>query len=174
MLLGEYLQMDPGAVEFGYAANGKPFLAGTLSAERLYFNVSHAEERAMFAIASGRELGVDIEFVRAMPDALAIAESFFSVAEIAVLRSLPEEVRAEAFFACWTRKEAYIKALGDGLSLPLQDFDVSLAPSEPARLLATRREHSPPLTLKDVRVAPGYVAALAAEGTDWQMVCYEW
>lgn len=174
-LLGQYLGIDSRSIEFSYASHGKPFLAGALSAQRLYFNVSHSGELALYAIAREREVGVDIELVHTIDDAQQIAERFFSLAENAALRALPAEVKEEAFFTCWTRKEAYIKALGEGLSLPLHEFDVSLTPGEPARFLgAVDREHALRWTLRELDPAPGYVAALVAEGSGWEVTCWRW
>ncbi len=103
--------------------------------ERFEFNLSDSEDLAVYAFARGSEIGVDVEILRPMPDALSISESFFSAPERETLRSVPEEQRAEAFFNCWTRKEAYLKAIGEGLSEPLDSFVVTLAPGEPPRFL---------------------------------------
>lgn len=174
-LLGRYLEADPRRVEIGYASHGKPFLAGRFAAEGLRFNVSHAEEVALYAFCRGREVGVDVEFVHPMDDAESIAGRFFSAAENASFRSLPAELREEAFFACWTRKEAYVKGVGEGLSLPLHAFDVSLVPGEPARLLgAVDPEQARRWTLRELDPAPGYVAALVAEGSGWELACWRW
>jgi 4'-phosphopantetheinyl transferase len=104
----------------------------------LNFNLSHSAGLALYAFARDQEVGVDVERVRFDIEHEQIAERFFSPYERSVLRSLPAEEKAETFFACWTRKEAFIKAHGEGLSLPLDQFDVSLASGEPARLLAGR------------------------------------
>lgn len=137
-ILGNLLEIDAGRVRFRYSEYGKPSLSGEFDSSRLTFNISHSAGRLLMAFAIGREIGVDIEHVR--PDFAThdIAERFFSASEVQRLRSLPSAFHAEAFFNCWTRKEAYIKAIGEGLSCPLDKFDVTLAPGEPARLLATR------------------------------------
>ena len=101
----------------------------------LRFNLAHSHELALYAFTRGREIGVDIEYLRALPDADQIADRFFSARENATLQALPASQRRQAFFNCWTRKEAYIKAIGKGLSQPLDQFEVSLAPGDPARLL---------------------------------------
>lgn len=174
-LLGRYLDVDPRRVEFGYGSHGKPSLGGSFADSGLQFNVSHSGELALYAVSLGRELGVDIEHVHPMDDAVEIAERFFSASENVVFRSLPATAREEAFFNCWTRKEAYIKAVGEGLSFPLHAFDVSLAPGEPARLLGARdAEQAARWTLRGLDPAPGYKAALVVEGDGWGLECWGW
>jgi 4'-phosphopantetheinyl transferase len=123
-----------------------------------------------------RELGVDIECIHAIPDAEQIAARYFSAHENAVLRSLPANQKQEAFFNCWTRKEAYIKAIGDGLAQPLAEFDVALAPGEPARLLRIKdnAQAAARWSIQALTPAPGYVAALVVKGHDWQLKCWQW
>src|SRR5207244_11453763 len=122
------------------------------------------------------EVGIDLEYIRAEVADEPIAERFFASREIAALIGLPAPLRAEGFFNCWTRKEAYIKARGEGLTIPLDAFEVSLAPEEPAALL---RVDSDPAeasrwSLQALAPGPGYVAAIAVEGRDWQLRCWEW
>src|SRR5207247_6698768 len=126
------------------------------------FSISHSHDAALFAVAKGSNVGVDIERIRPRFANEQIAEKFFSESEVKALRALPAELQPEGFFNCWTRKEAYIKARGEGLSLPLRDFDVSLKPGELARLL--RHAQPPELarwTLQALSVPAGYVAAIA-------------
>jgi 4'-phosphopantetheinyl transferase len=134
-------------------------------ASDLRFNVSHCEDVAVYAFASGREVGVDVEAVRALPDADDVAACCFSRREHATYRALEPRDRPLGFFQCWTRKEAFIKALGDGLYHPLDRFDVSLAPGEPARIL--RVEDVPgdqcPWRLEAFSPVPGFVAAVVTE-----------
>jgi 4'-phosphopantetheinyl transferase len=134
-LLGERLGVRPETVELTYGPNGKPALGPRFAWAKLHFNVSHCEDLAVFALATGRQVGIDVEAVRLMDDADAVAALCFSPAEYTVYRALPPRDRPLSFFQCWTRKEAFIKALGDGLSYPLDQFDVSLLPGEAARLL---------------------------------------
>lgn len=175
-LLGRYLGARPDRLRFSYTSYGKPALEVGPGEPTLNFNVSHSQGVALFAIARGREIGVDIEGIRPEFAGMEIAERFFSTEETAVLRSLPEEQRHEAFFTCWTRKEAYIKARGEGLSHPLDKFDVSLRPGEPAQLLRTRGDphEITRWSLRELAADPGYVAALAAEGRDWRLSCWQW
>lgn len=182
ILLGRYLALDPAEVRFQYGAYGKPSLAAHTSAVDLRFNVTHSEDLALYAFACGREVGVDLERIRPVPEMEQIAEGFFSARERAALKSLEPGQRLDAFYACWTRKEAYIKARGEGLALPLDRFDVSLAPGEPARLLDVRRLNSHRRQTTDRRElerwslhalapAPGYAAALAIEGACSALDC---
>ena len=122
------------------------------------------------------EIGVDVERVRSNFEYEEIAERFFSANEVAILRTIPAEQKLEAFYNCWTRKEAYIKAHGKGLSLPLDSFDVSFAPGEPPILLMTRDEpqESSHWTLVDLQPGPGYVGALAVKGTGCRFRYWEW
>ena len=162
-LLGRYLGLEPSRLRFGYGPRGKPFLAGE---DELRFNVSHSGGLALLAFAWDRELGVDVEEEREVEEAEAIARRYFSSWEERELRLLTEVERQAAFFRCWTRKEAFIKATGDGLSRPLDAFDVTLAPGEPARLLRVEGEPEAAgrFWLEDVSPAPGFAGALAVEG----------
>jgi 4'-phosphopantetheinyl transferase len=121
---------------------------------------------ALYAITRNREIGVDVERVRSDFEYEKIAKRFFSVNEVAILRTLPTEKKLEAFYNCWTRKEAYLKAHGKGLSLPLDTFDVSFAPGELPMLLITKDEPQERClwTLLDLKPGPGYIGALAVKG----------
>jgi len=134
-LLGARLDVRPDAVELVYGKRGKPALAGRFADSGLRFNLSHCDDVALYAFSYGREIGVDIEAVRMVPDADVIAAHMFSRGENEVYRTLDLRDKPLGFFNCWTRKEAFIKALGDGLYYPLDRFDVSLAPGDPARIL---------------------------------------
>jgi 4'-phosphopantetheinyl transferase len=153
--LAEELGLDPGGLRFEYAARGKPSLAAGQGAG-LRFNLSHSEDRLLIAIGRELELGVDIERVRDDIEHDAIARRFFSEAERAALLAQPVASRAAAFFVIWTRKEAYIKLLGGGLSIPLATFEVSLGSSP--RLLRGALEGA---ELRPVEAPPGFAAALA-------------
>ncbi len=170
-LLGGYLGLEPEALLFGYGSYGKPHLQAGHTSKELNFNVSHSHGMALLAFAWNRQLGVDIERIRPTVAGEGIAERFFSPHDVACLNALPAGLQAEGFFNCWTRKEAYIKARGEGLSLPLDQFDVSLVPGEPAALLATRI-HPREVTrwsLADLEVGAGFKAALAVEGQGWTL-----
>lgn len=176
MLLGRYLEIEPAKLQFNYNAYGKPHLSTDSSENDLRFNVAHSEGLALFAVARQREVGVDLEWIRPKRADKQIAERFFSPGEAAALHALPKELQLEGFYNCWTRKEAFIKALGKGLAFPLDQFEVSLAPGEPAALLSAREEPETVLlwTLQDLAPILGYAAALAVEGRGWQLQCWQW
>ena len=175
-LLGRYLDRSPESLSFTYSTHGKPALASEFGEDAIRFNLSHSNGTALYAFTRGREIGVDLEFIRCDLEAEQIAERFFSQSEIATLRALPPALRKYAFFLCWTRKEAYIKARGEGLSMPLDQFDVSLIPGEPAALLSTQLDPDEALgwSLRNLTLASGYAAALAAKGRDWTLSCWQW
>ncbi len=175
-ILSRYLDIAPAQVQFSYGPRGKPALAAACDDGRLRFNVSHSQELALCAVTRDREVGVDIEFMRPLDDAESIATHFFSAREQAALRSLPAHLKHQGFFNCWTRKEAYIKAIGEGLYQALDAFDVSLAPGEPAQLLAVlgKPEEAQRWTFQALQPPAGYAAALAVEGADWQFCCWQW
>ncbi len=174
-ILSRYLKLSPGSLRFKYTSYGKPYLTDECGGEWLRFNVSHSGELALYAISRQRELGVDIEQVRTNIEHRQIASAFFSEHEIKLLGALPEHLQEEAFFLCWTRKEAYIKGIGEGLSLPLHSFDVSLTPGSPASLLAVRGDvqEARRWTLRSLEPGPGYFAALVGEGRDWHLKCWQ-
>ena len=175
-ILGGYLNSAPERLRFEYGAQGKPTLAAGHNPGGLRFNVSHSEGVALFAVTRGREVGVDVERVSARVSCEEIAGRFFSPREVAGLRALPAASREAAFFDCWTRKEAYIKACGAGLSLPLDGFDVTLAPGEPAALLENRLDPAEVSrwSLRELHPWPGFAAAVAVEGRGWRLKCWRW
>ncbi len=157
-ILGAYLSTEPAALAFSYNAYGKPSLD-----DQLRFNLSHSGTKAVYAIANGRELGIDIEQMQPAFANERIPEMFFSPGEVAELRSLPPDTQTLAFFRCWTRKEAYVKARAEGLSIALDSFDVSLRPDEPARFLRNGEGWS----IYSFEVEPDYLGAIVAEGSGW-------
>jgi 4'-phosphopantetheinyl transferase len=176
MILSRYLDVEARLLRFRYGLRGKPAIAEEFGADWLRFNLSHSQEVALYAVAREREVGIDVEYVR--PDATdeQIAERFFSPRELAKLQALPVDIRAAALFAAWTRKEAYLKAKGEGLSLALNQFEVSLAPGEPAALVSTPwdPQEAARWSLQALTPGPGYAAALAVEGHDCQLRCWRW
>lgn len=164
-VLGARLGVRPESVELVYGAGGKPALANA-GWTRVRFNLSHCDDLAVYALsASGCEVGIDVEAIRPLPEADVLAARFFSRREHAAYRALRRRDRPLGFFQCWTRKEAFVKALGEGLSHPLDSFDVSLAPGAPAELLHV--DPGPGVDrnwrLASFSPAPGFVAAVAAE-----------
>jgi 4'-phosphopantetheinyl transferase len=177
LLLGRYLERNPETVHFSYSEYGKPEIAEPAKSD-LRFNVSHSHELVLYAFTRRRDIGVDVEYVtqgRAIQD---IAERFFSEREIAMLRSLPQSEQTGAFFACWTRKEAYIKGRGQGLSFPLTQFDVSLIPGTPAELLECREPataRAERWSLGEIGAGVDYAAAMAVQGDkNWTVRCWQW
>jgi medium-chain acyl-[acyl-carrier-protein] hydrolase len=173
-LLARYLRCDPAALQFHYNPQGKPSLASGVT-DPLRFNVSHSHGVAVYGITRGREIGIDVEQVRGEVAVDQLAERFFSPREVAALRALPASERRDAFFRIWARKEAYLKATGLGLSLPLDCFDVSLVPGE-AALLATRNDPAEAArwTMRELAVADGFAAAFLVEGNSWRLWCGQW
>jgi 4'-phosphopantetheinyl transferase len=169
-ILGVYLETQPAGLKFSYGRYGKPALIEGLDADEINFNLSHSGEFMLMAVTRGREVGVDIELINQEFATSEVAERFFSRREILSLRRKPEQLQTEAFFNCWTRKEAYIKARGEGLTLLLDQFDVSLDPSG-ASLLDNRISPGEVSrwSLQELRPAPSYCAALAVEGFSWQL-----
>jgi 4'-phosphopantetheinyl transferase len=170
-LLARYLGRAPSELQFGYEPRGKPFLAGPSVAQPLNFNVAHSRNIALLAFSAGPPVGVDVEFIRTDIASEEIAVRYFAPREVAELRALPPEQRPEAFFLGWTRKEAYVKALGDGLEIPLASFCVSLTPSLPATLESA---DSSRWTLRNLSPGPGYAGALVGEGKNWDLRCLDW
>lgn len=173
VLLSRYLGIMPGQIAFSYSDYGKPALAAVSD---LRFNLSHSRDLVLYAFTRGREIGVDVEWIDTSFVSAEIAAHYFSANEHRALMAQPEHLRPALFFTCWTRKEAYIKAHGAGLSFPLHAFDVAFQPGEAPRLLANR--HSPSevgrWSLCEIIPHPDYKAALAVEGEGWHLRCWQW
>lgn len=174
-LLAAYIGCAPAEIGFDYGPQGKPSLRASdlpslragdpprfncSEAARVRFNMAHSHGLAAFAFALDRELGIDVELIRADFGGEDIAKRYFSRAEVAELMSLPSEMRAEAFFLCWSRKEAYIKARGQGLQIPLASFSVSLTPGAPERL---RADDASRWGLRSFHPKDGYAGAVIGE-----------
>jgi 4'-phosphopantetheinyl transferase len=176
-LLAPLTGQAPAELRFRYGARGKPALDAAGGGGDLRFNVSHSDGVAIYAVTRGREVGVDLERVRPVRDVEQIAERFFSTPECDALRTVPEEVKLDAFFTCWTRKEAYVKARGEGLGYPLDRFAVSVTPGGPALLApagGADESETAPWSLTGLRQPEGYVAALAVEGHNWRLSSAGW
>jgi len=164
-LLASRLGVRPDAVEWVAGPGGKPGLPRGPIDTDLRFNISRSEDIAVYAFTTGREIGIDVEAVREIPDADAIAARYFSRRENEEYRSLTQRDKAAGFFNCWTRKEAFIKAIGEGLLHPLDDFDVSLTPGEPARILRISQVPGDACgwTIHDFSPCPGFTGAVVAQ-----------
>ncbi len=173
-VLSRYVDKQPGQLEFAYGEHGKPALAGDCSSMGIEFNMSHAGEMALYAVASCGPVGVDIEYPRSRTNYMGIAERFFSIEEFEALNDLPTEARPTAFYRCWTRKEAYVKARGDGIAAGLDTFSVSL--ENRAELLRSDDGLAEIKRWQLMALQPGgeYVAALCAAGKDLELSCFEW
>jgi 4'-phosphopantetheinyl transferase len=180
-ILSRYLDLAPQQLAFAYGPKGKPSLAQDLAglspkASDLRFNLSHSGGLALYAFTYGRDVGIDLEQWREIEDAEQIASRFFAPGEVRTFCALPAHLRLEGFLNCWCRKESYIKATGDGLSLPLDRFEVSLVPGEPARFLRLEGDSAAAArwSLRELHPAPGYAAAVCVEGEGWELTCWRW
>jgi len=171
ILLGQYLARPPRGIAFSYNTHGKPRLAD--EDQKIKFNLSHTEDIMLVAFVLDSEIGIDIEAVTRHVDYMGVGQRWFSALEGRTLQSLPEQERIDAFFRAWCRKEAYIKARGEGMAHPLQRFSVALDKHEPRLVehLDDSRETSR-WTFIDIDVAENYRATVVAESTDWQVSCY--
>lgn len=165
-LIASYLRVAPQEASFIYGLKGKPALVGVECP--LSFNVSNSGDLAAYAFTLDCEIGVDVEYRRRLVEIEGIARRFFSADEVTELMGLPEGERPAAFFNCWTRKEAYIKAVGDGLSLPLDSFQVTLLPGAPARMVALDGSAAAAerWTLHAFTPAPDYAGAIAYQDAE--------
>jgi 4'-phosphopantetheinyl transferase len=176
-ILGRYLGRAPRSLRFAYNGYDKPFLVEEGEDDSIFFNVTHSQGLALYAFTRIGDIGIDVEQMTSeAKDYENIATSFFSRVEVEQLRSVSAEKRQEAFLNGWTRKEAYIKARGLGLSLALDQFDVSLIPGAPAALLAIREAGQEPArwTLHALDPGPGFIAALAVKGHPSAIHCWQW
>ena len=167
-ILARYVGTHPRDVKFAYGEHGKPMLA---KQNEPGFNLSHSESKGLAAISRGARIGVDVEFAREGRAFTDIADRFFSQAESAELRALPPEARPAAFYRAWTRKEAYLKAWGTGLSFGSDLFTLDYLSEGPGSLLATEMPGDDPSGwhFKDVELGPAYTGAICFEGPDRQI-----
>jgi 4'-phosphopantetheinyl transferase len=165
-ILGAYTGRPAAQVHVRVGRHGKPVLADAPGPE---FNLSHSGGIAIYAV-SDRRVGVDVERIRPMPDALAIAARFFSAAERLALEAVESSRLAEHFFTCWTRKEAYLKARGDGIGSSLRAFSVSVDPERPALIGCETGDDPSRWTLVNLQAGEGFAAALAVDGAPGRIV----
>jgi 4'-phosphopantetheinyl transferase len=171
-ILGRYLECAPAELSFSYGWRAKPFLPGTT----LQFNLAHSDILAVLAVARSGAVGVDVERVRPVPDCDRIIHSFFSSVEIKAISTLPPAERLRGFFTCWTRKEAYVKARGDGITTQLDRFSVPVVPGSPPRLLHVEGtpEAETHWSFHDVPLGPDYLGVVAFEGAIRTVRYYLW
>jgi 4'-phosphopantetheinyl transferase len=175
-LLADYIAIPATEIRFEYLASGKPQLVSEQNPRSLQFNVSHSAGMALIAVGSEYRLGVDVERIRGDVDTSTLAERFFSLRERAGLRALPDHLRVAGFFACWTRKEAFLKATGDGLSFRLADFSVSTAPDVPPQMEELRGdlEAGKNWFMADLSIGDGYRATVASNNSSCVVNTYAW
>jgi 4'-phosphopantetheinyl transferase len=175
-ILGRYLNVKPSELQFSYGEHGKPRLSNAFGNRIIHFNMSHSKGLALYGFSREHEIGVDVECVRDIPEMDQIVEEFFSSMEIEAFRSMTKTQRKEAFFIGWTRKEAFIKAVGGGLSQTLDRFEVSLVPGEPVRLVGIEddsREASR-WSIQGLKPAPNYEGAFAVKSHVFERKCWRW
>ena len=174
-ILSDYLDRDPAGIFFDYGAHGKPSLSDEAETG-LHFNLSHSHELAVLAMTRGRAVGVDVEQINPERATDEIARRFFSAFEWGALQQLPAKQRTAAFFRCWTSKEAFIKLIGDGLTFPLDAFDVSPLLGEPPAILSVNGDANEARrwSLRELAVPPGYAATLVVEGQILAVVERQW
>jgi 4'-phosphopantetheinyl transferase len=172
-LLGTYLLIAPTEIRLRYGIHGKPAVDAPTGGSLLEFNLSHSNNIAVYAFSWGRELGIDVEQFRPDIARAEIARRYFSMREIAELNALPPELRTEGFFLCWTRKEAYIKAKGEGLHIPLDSFDVSLSPGQPVTLSSRDEADWGIKSFLPFSQFQDYAAALVVKGINFEVSYFD-
>jgi 4'-phosphopantetheinyl transferase len=172
-LCGAYLHEAPAAIRFSYGLAGKPALAANGTGIDLRFNVSHSGDVALLAFSLGREIGVDVEYIDDRVDILDLSRACFSAEEQQSLQTSAADQHLEMFFRYWTSKEAYIKALGDGLSMPLQDFTIDVRPDSSAWPIKVAEGRANTFTVQPLPVPAGYLGAVVSEGSDWRVLLCE-
>lgn len=181
IILARYLKIKPQQLQFSYNAYGKPALLPTPGCKTVQFNLSHSEGMVLYAFTRDseaepsvhRRIGIDLEYLRPIPELEQIIQQFFSVGETSTILSLPPREKQLAFFQTWTCKEAYLKATGVGLA-QLQQIEVSLIPGEADQLLNNMAQKLSSWKLQTLKPAPNYIAAIVVEGQDWVLNCWQW
>jgi 4'-phosphopantetheinyl transferase len=175
-ILARYLSVAPAGLEFAHSAFGKPALDRRAGQPAITFNLAHSGDAIACAVALDHRIGVDIEAVRTDLDIMGVAEGQFSDREAAALRTIDPSERTEAFFRCWTRKEAYVKARGEGLGLPLNQFAVAFGREEPPRMQWAADDPAAPTrwSMFDLDSSPGYAGAVVVEGLSVRLRRLRW
>lgn len=170
LILSQYLKTEPADLQFFTGVNGKPSLAPEFAGSGLQFNLSHSHEMALLGVTRRHEIGVDIEWIKEDYGFDEVAEQFFTKKEVSQLRALPVDLRRQAFFKCWTSKEAFLKAKGTGLSGNLDEVEIALAENQRVRIDA----RVPGWTLMELNPGGTYEAAVVVEGGSLPVNCYRW
>lgn len=180
-VLGAYLGVEPRSLNFRYSSTGKPALLETPGVGALSFNLSHSRELVLIALTRGREIGVDLEYIRPIREIDRVSERVFPGQDNERFRTLSLRAKHTVFFKCWTRKEAYLKACGAGLIQPWAGLEVSMSPEEidlsrqvEDPRLPSHSSHPSHWSIQTLMVACGYVASLAIEGPNWHLKCWQW
>ena len=169
--LGHFLDCSPETLRFSYGEHGKPVLAEKYAANPIAFSVSHSGDRCLIALTKQQQIGIDLEKINHHTDYLAIAKRYFSITELVALNALPDTSRRRGFFAGWTRKEAFLKSIGAGLSFGLDSFEVSVDPDATSPFLHADKKYDQ--YLFDISVGKDYMATLSAPHQDTIMRCWE-
>ena len=174
--LGKYLNLDQHAFKFEYAVHGKPYMEERWQGHEISFNVSHSHNFILIAMSLDHQLGIDIEKIQHGKDHTALARRFFSKREQAELTVLPEEIKTRAFYSCWARKEAFVKAVGDGITYGLDTFDVSVHPDETKPLINIHTNSGEDITWSvfNIPMDEDYMAALAVTDNTVSVRCWIW
>jgi len=175
ILLGQYLGLPPRHLEFVFGPHGKPELANPGVRPPLHFNLSHSQDLALLAVSTVGPIGVDVEHLRPVPEARQLVTRFFSSREDREFSRLPEQEQPRAFFSLWTRKEALLKAIGEGIAHSLKLVEVTFRPEEPVRFLALPGGRVPEeWSLKHLEPGDGFVGALVVHGQPRRIETYAW
>jgi len=181
-ILSFYLGGKPNTIQFQYSPYGKPSLHPYFNehisppkSSEIKFNISHSNAIALFGITKSRQIGIDVEYTKPLPDTDKVAERFFGFQENLKYQQLPKEQKLTGFYHCWTRKEAFIKAIGEGLSYPLDQFEVSFLPNEKPRIkhIQNDKVQGEAWSLKVLEPYPEYIGAVAVEGKSLRFIQYE-
>jgi len=172
-ILGSYLDKSPVKIGIEYTSHGKPMLADNPGYDNLCFNLSHSGAFALYAVTPSKRIGIDIERIRDDVALKQIAGQFYSQGEIRSLERIDENIRSGLFFKYWTRKEAFLKARGEGISFPMEQCDVSLISGDVLSPVIVQNNNSEisSLYVQDLFPGNGYAAAIAIEGSDWNISC---
>jgi 4'-phosphopantetheinyl transferase len=175
-ILGHYLKENPNEILFEYTAHGKPVLASESRGDTPSFNLTHSDTLALYAITRAQKIGIDIERIRNDIDVDQIAQRFFSQNEISSLNQIHKNKRSEIFFQYWTRKEAFLKAIGEGISFPMEQCDVSLTSGSILSpiILSGNKGESSRWHVQDLIPGEGYAAAIAVDRGDCNISCWNY